>query len=609
MRLRTRLVLLVAVAAIGPLGLLGLSATFVASRQITGTIADLQGRTADGLALYVDTWLSLQLRLLGQQGRTFRLGGLSDDALFNFLRLVYTAVPEASVVSLLDGGGVDRVPSVLRGPDDTEPAERQVVDRARFVRFRDRLPPLLADAKPGQPRAGAPYLTPEGRPAVAMALASPDGAPLTLAAEISLTPIAAELLRQGDEHRDVALLDGEGNVVIPGRSGLVSGTVFRPFALGVRATDVHYSTPGGTAVLAACAPVPSASWMVVVAEPLELTTTTAVSEIRARTAYVAGVAAALALVLGALIAREIVRPVRALREGALAVAEGQLGRVIHEPADGELLELMRAFNFMSGRLLRNRAEIDAKNQEIEAWNRELQERVEARTRELEEAQGRLVRSARLAAAGELGAGLAHELNNPLAGILGLTQVLLHRAEGGAREMLRSVEEQALRCKEIVAQLLRFTATSDGDGTLDRRARDVVDLDEVLVEVVALVGNPFRARGVSLEHRRSGPLLVRGDRGQLASALTQLLASMRAAGGRGGSLALSSAARAGVIELRFELHPGEASSAADDWKASGLGFWAAQQTLAAHGGQLVTPDLEPTRPQGSNLLWRVVLPAA
>ncbi|MBK8181013.1 MAG: HAMP domain-containing protein [Planctomycetes bacterium] len=214
--------------------------------------------------------------------------------------------------------------------------------------------------------------------------------------------------------------------------------------------------------------MPSTSWMVVVAEPLALTTAPAVSEIRRQTAYFAGVASLLALVLGALIARQISRPVLALREGALAVAEGPLGRDIRAPADGELLELMQAFNFMSARLERNRQEIDAKNQEIETWNQELQARVDARTRELEEAQERLVRSARLAAAGEMGAGLAHELNNPLAGILGLTQVLLAKAEGGSRAMLKSMEEQALRCKEIVrtccASPRRSRARIDPRGT-------------------------------------------------------------------------------------------------------------------------------------------------
>ncbi|MBK8181014.1 MAG: hypothetical protein IPK67_19430 [Planctomycetes bacterium] len=48
---------------------------------------------------------------------------------------------------------------------------------------------------------------------------------------------------------------------------------------------------------------------------------------------------------------------------------------------------------------------------------------------------------------------------------------------------------------------------------------------------------------------------------------------------------------------------------DDWMASGLGFWAAQQTLAAHGGQLLTPALDPRRSLVGALVWRAQLPEA
>ena len=109
MRLRTRLILLIAVAALGPLGVLGIGATGVASRLLGDTISDRQRRTSDGLALYVDTWLSLQLRLITQQARTFRLGELDDPSLVSFLRLVYTQIPEANITSLVNRAGVDRV--------------------------------------------------------------------------------------------------------------------------------------------------------------------------------------------------------------------------------------------------------------------------------------------------------------------------------------------------------------------------------------------------------------------------------------------------------------------------------------------------------------------
>lgn len=608
MRLRTRLILIIAVAALGPLSVLGIGATGVASRLLGDTISDRQGRTSDGLALYVDTWLSLQLRLITQQARTFRLGELDDPSLVGFLRLVYTQIPEANITSLVTRAGVDRVPRVPADPDEPLPEGRAPITRERFTRFRERLPAAIARATPGEISLGDPFRDPvSGVPALPVVLASPDGADLVLAVELSLQPIYEELRAQGGEARDVVLLDGRGGVIIDGQAGLVVPAVFQPFASGARAADIRYRTPEGEEVLASVSPVAGSGWMVVVAEPLALTTAAASAQIQARTAYVAAIAALLSLVLGATFARQVSEPVAALREAALAVAEGRFGRRVEGTADGELGELTRAFNFMSKRLERNRAEIESKNAEIEAFNVELQSRVDARTRELQEAQERLIQSARLAAAGEMGAGLAHELNNPLAGILGLTQVLLHKAEAAQRGTLKLIEEQTLRCKEIVTHLLRFTANTTPSGPVDRNTKDVVDLDEVLVDVLALVRSPFRQRGVTLEHHRDGALPVRGDRAQLATALTQLLASLRAAAGAGGALNLRGARIPGAVELRFELATRDTGVGRDDWMASGLGLWAAQQTFVGHGGQLLSPPKD--GPPKDALVWRVILPEA
>ena len=131
MRLRTRLILLIAVAALGPLGVLGIGATGVASRLLGDTISDRQGRTSDGLALYVDTWLSLHLRLITQQARTFRLGELDDPSLVSFLRLVYTQIPEANITSLVNRAGGDRVPRVPGDADEGLPGGRRAITRER----------------------------------------------------------------------------------------------------------------------------------------------------------------------------------------------------------------------------------------------------------------------------------------------------------------------------------------------------------------------------------------------------------------------------------------------------------------------------------------------
>lgn len=602
MRLRTRLVLTIALASLGPLGILGVGATGVASDLLSEKVTDLQGRTADGLALFVDTWLSLQVRLLTQQTAAWELGKLDNPYLTGFLQLVYTQVRETTIVALTNRAGIDRVPSVYRAEGDTALPEREAITAARFASFRNALPRPVTGAA-GEVSLGQP-VRPSGRlaPVLPIVLPAADGSDLVLALEMDLSPIARELGRLGDQARDVALMDDQGTLFVGGQAGLVEAERFRQLS-GVAASDVRYQTRSGVDVLASCAPVQRAGWMVIVAEPLDRTTTAAARYMAIQTAYIAAVASVLALVLGGIFSRQISGPVESLKDAALAVAEGDLGRRVQPAAEGELAELMRAFNFMSTRLERNRGEIDAKNQEIEAWNAELQARVNARTRELQEAQERLIRSARLAAAGEMGAGLAHELNNPLAGILGLTQVMLARAQGSDAAMLRSVEEQAQRCREIVAHLLRFTPEARRDAEVDRRRKDVVDLDAVMTEVLTLVRNPFRQRGVEIERVRSGELPVRGDRADLGQALAWLLASLRAAAPPGSTLSVDSRRAGGQVTLEFTLMADEVQVGKDDWMASGLGFWAAQQVIAAHGGQLVEPA------DGAPIRWRVQLPEA
>src|SRR6185312_918663 len=114
-------------------------------------------------------------------------------------------------------------------------------------------------------------------------------------------------------------------------------------------------------------------------------------------------------------------------------------------------QLAGAFNRLGEDLARSRSE-------VETWNRELEARVETRTRELKEAQAQLVQAQKLAALGQLGAGVAHEINNPLGGVLGHVQLLLaeRTPESADCEDLKHIEEGARRASAVVQNLLRFS---------------------------------------------------------------------------------------------------------------------------------------------------------
>src|SRR5205085_5401854 len=111
-----------------------------------------------------------------------------------------------------------------------------------------------------------------------------------------------------------------------------------------------------------------------------------------------------------------------------------------------------------------RTEILRQTEEITTWNESLEKRVEEKTKELRDAQDLLLRSRSLAAIGSLGAGVAHEINNPLAGILGLSQLLITDlpADHPSRALIEDVEREALRIESIVMNLLRLAQRQAGE---------------------------------------------------------------------------------------------------------------------------------------------------
>jgi two-component system NtrC family sensor kinase len=98
---------------------------------------------------------------------------------------------------------------------------------------------------------------------------------------------------------------------------------------------------------------------------------------------------------------------------------------------------------------------------LKSFNEELERRVQERTHELRAARDQLIQSEKLASIGELAAGVAHEINNPIGVILGFSQVLLRRTpqEDPIHKPLSTIEREGLRCKEIVQGLLDFARQS------------------------------------------------------------------------------------------------------------------------------------------------------
>jgi signal transduction histidine kinase len=599
MRLGARIVLFIVFSSVVPLVLIALATARVARDQVESTIVRSQVAVAESVAGEIARQLDDTQRVLRLQLGNFRLDDAPPDVRSAFVLSTYRLFPEISVAMLRGADGGDLVPPVYQSTDaPNEIAGHDAVSRERLARLRAALP---AAGSAGDVTAGPAYLPDAGRMGVIpMTVASPWGDGLSLGVELSLSSLGSRLAVLGGGERDIAVLDANGTVLVRGggRSGLVEPGHFRAF-LDTGSTSLQYTTGDGAGVVAACTRVPTWGWQVAVAEPVSAVTD-ATWQIRARTAYIGGVALLFAAVAGFLLSRAITVPILTMRDAALAVGGGDFRRRVDEGAGGELADLAKAFNRMSQSLQTNAQIIAAKNAEIEAFNRELQERVEQRTAQLQEAQSRLVQSGQLAAVAELSAGLAHELNNPLAGILGLIQLTAPRLAGRPEEsFLRAAEKEALRCKEIVANLLRFTRPAPAAG-----AAGVVDMKRVLQDVLLLVGGPFRQRDVTVEHvEQPEPMLVRGDATLLGRALGQLLTSLRSVAAPGSVLRIRGSRSGADVVYRFEL--GATTGHDDDWRAAGMGFWVARQVFAEHAATLREPEGE----RGGPRAWTLIAPAA
>lgn len=262
---------------------------------------------------------------------------------------------------------------------------------------------------------------------------------------------------------------------------------------------------------------------------------------RYRTLLVTGVAVIVAAWLFWLAARgEIVEPIAALVEGTHRVARNELDLEIRVSSKGEMGLLAASFNDMTRSLRRLEGELHGLMDNLEA-------QVEDRTADLRAAQEQLLRTEKLSSLGKLSASIAHEINNPLAGILTFAKLIIRKLgepELGpeAREkvvkQLGLIEREAQRCSAIVKSLLDFA-----------RERPMLvkpsDVNQAVEEVLTLLENQAHIQGVRIVRELNPLPPVMGDFGQLRQAFMNI-----------GSNACEAMEGAGTLTVRSRQVPGE-----------------------------------------------------
>jgi two-component system NtrC family sensor kinase len=251
--------------------------------------------------------------------------------------------------------------------------------------------------------------------------------------------------------------------------------------------------------------------------------------------------------IGALVWHFVHEPVRLLRDGTIQLGRGDLGVQIPVRSKDELGELAASFNQMTRQLRLAR-------EESNAWARTLEERVRGKTLELQRAQEQMIQAEKLTSLGKLAAVVAHEINNPLSGILTYAKLLRKWVERGEtveqrgqemRESLQLIENESRRCGEIVRDLLTFARVQPLNVT-------DFDINAVIHQTIKLVEHKLELGNITRRLELGGGLpKVRGDAGQIEQLLLALIMNAIEAMPHEGELRVATVFREGAVEVVIE----------------------------------------------------------
>ncbi len=319
---------------------------------------------------------------------------------------------------------------------------------------------------------------------------------------------------------------------------------------------------------------------------------------------------AVVLLSGLFVWIEVHNPLRELETGTERLGTGELGYQIPVRSQDEVGDLAQSFNDMSGRLQVAQAEITA-------WARTLEERVEEKTRELKQAHQSMLHVEKMATIGKMAAVVAHEINNPLSGILTYSKLVKRWIEKNAAGAPRKDEMQgsldliaseSKRCGELVRNLLSFSRVSPMNLSW-------CDLNEVIDRCMRLVQHKMEMGGIQLNlDLAAGLPPVHCDPAQIEQVVLAMVINAIDAMPQEGSLWISTKTRKDtVIELVIRddgigippehlAHIFEPFYTTKESGGSGLGLAISQNIVERHGGSIEVHSVV-----GEGTTFRIVLP--
>lgn len=313
------------------------------------------------------------------------------------------------------------------------------------------------------------------------------------------------------------------------------------------------------------------------------------------------------VVLGYVLSQNIARPILRLRSLSQSVAAGDLDQQTQLTRSDEIGELAEAFDVMTQHLRERTQEAARLYAETIQRNRELAE-INAR---LQDAQQQLIQSEKLAAIGQLTAGIVHDVKNPLAVIKGLAESLqeLPELDEYTRKDLAVIRESAAKANQIVSDLLTFSRQS----TPEMHTQDLRATVEAAVRITAYLARKAQIEVITDLPKQS--VVVTYDAQQIEQVLINLIQNAIQAMSSGGTLRVNLSQSGAAVALAVQdtgsgIAPENLRRIFDPFfttkppgEGTGLGLSVSYGIIARHHGRI---DVDSVVGQGTT--FTILLPA-
>ncbi len=237
----------------------------------------------------------------------------------------------------------------------------------------------------------------------------------------------------------------------------------------------------------------------------------------------------------------IINPLQKMVVATQKISAGDLTHKVEVSSKDEIGYLADSFNQMT-------ADLKAANEKLIEWGKTLEKKVEERTKELTEMQAHLIQSEKLASLGKLAAGIAHEINNPLGGVLIYSHLLLEDTDKNSPhyENLKKIVKETSRCKDIVKGLLEFARPKEPEMSL-------VNINEIVERSLSIMERQALFQNIKIKksYVSNLPRIV-ADSAQLQQVFVNIIINAAEAMNGNGILTLSTSLNGDgtFIEIKF-----------------------------------------------------------